>query len=337
MKSLKFRLFHFLIILFIAFSCQSHKPSFVSSVTENNQKEIEQSTTNERVNQIGDTFHYPHLEIPFIKTGDELVYHTGYTLSYNEKHEQANWVAYELKDIQTTGLFKRSNRFLEDPQVSTGSATDDDYSHSGYDRGHLAPAADMSWSFATMTESFYYSNMSPQNPRFNRGIWKKLEEQVRNWANEFHDVFIVTGPILEENLSTIGPNKVSVPKFYFKVILDDYSSTPKGIGFIIPNEKSNYSLENYAVSIDEVEKVTGLDFFYKIPDEQENKIEGKVNLSEWEFKSGYYYNNSKKETQGDRIMENNIGQCKGVTKKGNRCLNKTKDPSGYCYLHKKQY
>jgi endonuclease G len=163
-----------------------------------------------------------------------------------------------------------------------------------------------------------------------------LEEQVRDWAKEYHDVLIVTGPILEENLSTIGPNKVSVPKFYYKVILDDFSSTPKGIGFIIPNEKSNNSLEIYAVSIDEVEKVTGLDFFYKIPDEQEDNIEGKVNLNEWNFKSGYSYN-SKKVTPSDKIMENNTSQCKGLTKKGDRCLNKTKDPSGYCFLHKKQH
>jgi endonuclease G len=202
-----------------------------------------------------------HPEWPTVADEKDVVSHTGFSLFYDEKHEQARWVAYELTRAETVKSVERSNRFMNDPAIRTESASDEDYAKSGYDRGHLAPAADMSWSTTTMEESFYYSNMSPQNPGFNRGIWKKLETQVRNWASEHTSIYIVTGPVLSEGLTTIGPNKVSVPRYYYKVILDNEEPGRRGIGFILPNEPSKQSLSAFAVTIDSVEKCTGLDFF----------------------------------------------------------------------------
>ena len=128
------------------------------------------------------------LEIPRLKTNESVVNHFAYTLSYNETCEQANWVAYELTTEETNSTFKRSNKFITDPLVTTGSADNQDYAESGFDKGHLAPAGDMGWSATAMKESFYYSNMSPQLPGFNRGVWKRVEELVRNWAKEYKSI-----------------------------------------------------------------------------------------------------------------------------------------------------
>jgi endonuclease G, mitochondrial len=273
----------------------------------------------------------PNLEIPKYTAKEDIIKHTVYTLSYNEKHEQANWVAYYLSKDRTNKAVERGNKFMIDPKVKTGSATDADYQNSGYDRGHLAPAADMGWSETTMKESFYFSNMSPQEPSFNRGIWKKLEELVRTWAIEYNLIYVATGPVLEDNLNTIGENKVSVPKYYYKVILDYHSEKPKGIGFILPNKAYNADLQTVAISIDSVQKVTSIDFFHLLPDEIEHKIEETICAECWTWK--------KIKPEKAPLSEDNIeitsSQCKGITKEGSRCKNSTKDASGYCLFHTK--
>ena len=224
-----------------------------------------------------------NLEIPNIKADENIISHTGYSLSYNETHEQANWVAYELTKEETKKLFDRTDKFMIDPLVKSGSANDNDYSKSGYDRGHLAPAADMGWSSATMAESFYYSNMSPQDPGFNRGIWKKLEELVRSWAIENDNIYIVTSPVLTNGLATIGTNQVSVPEYYYKVILDYSEPDIKGIGFILKNTGSQSPLQSFAVTIDSVERYTGIDFFPLLPHDQEKTIKNTLCLKCWNW------------------------------------------------------
>ncbi|MEI6577105.1 MAG: DNA/RNA non-specific endonuclease [Bacteroidota bacterium] len=224
------------------------------------------------------------LEIPKIKPTDVVISHTGYSFLFSDIHKQSVWVAYELTAAETHKIYKRSNKFIPDPAVKSGTATDLDYKKSGYDRGHLAPAADMEWSQQSMQESFYYSNMSPQQPSFNRGIWNELEQQVREWAIEDGSIYIVTGPVLNQGLPTIGPDRVSVPKYFYKVILDYTEPEIKGIGFIIPNQASTLPVENFAVTIDSVEKFTGLDFFTKIPDAQESQIEKTLCLKCWTWR-----------------------------------------------------
>ena len=186
----------------------------------------------------------------------------------------------------------RTNDFREDYKVKTGSASLSDYKGSGYDRGHLAPAGDMKMSSTAMSESFFMSNMSPQHPSFNRGIWKKLEGSVRNWADDNGEIHIVTGPILNEQFSTIGYNGVSIPNYYYKVILDYKEPGLKGIGFILLHEKSSSSLKSFAVSIDEVERRTGIDFYHSLPDEIENQIESTIDISKWSFRSSSSYSGS---------------------------------------------
>ena len=226
---------------------------------------------------------FAQIELPKPKPGDIIIHRVGYVLSYNETHEQANWVAYELTLEEANGSFKRTNDFRPDPKIKTGSATLADYRSSGFDRGHLAPAADMKWSAEAMSESFYMSNMSPQRPSFNRGIWKRLEEQVRKWAVNNKSVYIATGGVLTSGLIKIGPNQVSVPEKFYKVILDYQEPELKGIGFILPNKGSKEPLENYAITIDKVESMTGIDFFDKLPNEIEEEIESEVNLNRWNF------------------------------------------------------
>ncbi|MFZ4707845.1 MAG: DNA/RNA non-specific endonuclease, partial [Bacteroidales bacterium] len=259
---------------------------------------------------------------------DKIISHTGYSLLFNNKHKQANWVAYELTGEETNKLYDRTDKFLTDPAVKSGTATDADYSGSGYDRGHLAPAADMGWSSTTMSESFFYSNMSPQLPSFNRGIWKKLEELVRTWTVENEALYIVTGPILTNGLQSIGPNKVSIPKYFYKVILDYTESGINGIGFIILNAASSLPLQDFAVTIDSVEKLTSIDFYTSIPASQQVQIEKTLCINCWSWKSS----NIAGKTTGDAKALTSV-QCKGTTKSGNRCNNNTLDPSGYCHLH----
>lgn len=168
---------------------------------------------------------YSYAEPDFIiyySETSQIINHFAYSLSYNEEFEQADWVAYRLTDeMLSNPVCERDDSFKKDPLVVTGSASASDYKNSGYSKGHLAPAADMLLSETAMKESFYFSNMSPQKQDFNNGIWKKLEEQVREWARENEEVFVVTGPVLDkESYPTIGKNEVAVPEKFYKVILD---------------------------------------------------------------------------------------------------------------------
>lgn len=270
------------------------------------------------------------LEIPKINTGDKIITHTGYSLLYNETHEQANWVAYQLTKEETTKLFERTDNFITDSKVKTGTANSKDYEGSGYDRGHLAPASDMGYSATTMAESFYYSNISPQVASFNRGIWKKLEELVRTWAIENNDVYVITGPVLSYGLPSIGPNKVSIPNYYYKVVLDYTEPSIKGIGFILPNIGSKDPLQNFAVTIDSIEKLTGIDFFPLIDDKQEELIEKTLCIKCWTW------NNLNTSNDNTEYKATYSVQCNGKTKAGEKCKNKTLNKSGYCYLHEEQ-
>ncbi len=227
----------------------------------------------------------PGLELPKAIDGEQIVQHTGYTLSYNDRYEQSSWVAYELTKEKVYGGCERVDNFRPDPAIKSGSATPEDYRNSGYDRGHLAPAADFKWSEQAMDDTFYMSNMSPQVGAFNRGIWADLESVVREMAVENGTVYIVTGPVLSDGpYKTIGENKVAVPNYYYKVVLDYTNPEIKAIGFILPNEKGSHSIDYYAVTVDEVEDMTGLDFFPALPDDVETLLESTLDKGQWSFR-----------------------------------------------------
>lgn len=215
-----------------------------------------------------------------------IIRHKHYALSYSEKYEVAEWVAYELtRDQLNRKRVKREDNYRTDPKVRTKSATTYDYRGSGYDRGHLVPVGDRKFSFEAMDETFFMSNISPQERHFNGGIWRELEELVRDWARKYRKVYVAAGPVLTERpKDRIGNNKVAVPKAFYKVILDISEPEMKGIGFIIPNETSEKPLAEYAVSIDEVEELTGIDFFPDLMDEKlEKKLESKFNNRLWQY------------------------------------------------------
>lgn len=224
--------------------------------------------------------------LPAYSANDEIVRHDGYVLRYREPYEQADWVAYPLLANEVTGDADRDReQFKPDPLVETGSSLPSDYTRSGYDRGHLAPAGDFKFSQRLTRESFYMSNISPQAPDFNRGIWKELEELVRRWAVRDNGLYVVTGPVLKPGLHTIGrQNEVSVPEQYYKVIL--YCNKPeiRMIGFLLRNEGSEQSLRQFVVPVDQIERLTGIDFFPKIPDDVERELESRSRdamVAEW--------------------------------------------------------
>ncbi len=222
------------------------------------------------------------LEIPAHNSKEILICHTAYCLSYNNKHKQANWVAYELTDFETQAVVKRKNHFQPDPFLLENSSSLEDYKKSGYDRGHLAPSADMTWSEKTMRESFYLTNISPQNQSFNRGIWNTLEDKVRYYAKQNKQVYVVTGPILEDGLPVVGSNRISIPRYFYKALLDYTKPSIKAIAYIIKNQHSDLPLSHFVVSIDSLEKLSGIDFFPLLPDEDENKLEKENCYTCWE-------------------------------------------------------
>jgi endonuclease G, mitochondrial len=225
----------------------------------------------------------PDFLLPAFASDDEIVRHDGYVLRYRDEYEQADWVAYPLLAFEIKGDAERDREsFQPDPLVESGTALPTDYTRSGYDRGHLAPAGDFKFSQRLTRESFYMSNVSPQAPQFNRGIWKELEDQVRSWAYRDQGLYVVTGPVLKSGLETIGKrNEVAVPEQFYKVIL--YCNAPdiRIIGFLLNNEPSNEPLRSFVVPVDQIEKLTGIDFFPFIPDDLERKLESSMKPDAW--------------------------------------------------------
>lgn len=209
----------------------------------------------------------------------QIVKRTHYSLSYNEEWEQAEWVAYELSPQSISGNAKRPSGFKSDPLVESGSASSKDYLKSGFDRGHLLPAAGMKMDQSAMNETFFMSNISPQAPYFNRGIWKKLESKVRAWVSKNQKLYVVTGPIVNKPYRTIGASKVAIPQKFYKVIYNP--KIKQGIAFILSNEKSAGELKSFATTIDAAEKITNIDFFPALPDELERRVENSINLNNW--------------------------------------------------------
>ena len=209
---------------------------------------------------------------------NDTVKHLHYSFSYAEEHEQPYWTMYTLtKTMMQNPVVKRKDEFREDPFVETGSASLKDYVGSGYDRGHLCPAKAMECSKEAMSESFYMSNMSPQHPSLNRGIWKKLEAKERKWAVDFESITVFCGGVLDSVIEYIGPNKVSVPKYYYKIIYTP-NNQDKAVSFVFPNEKCSMPLESYMVSIDSIEHLTHLDFFseYSTAEQQAFEVDNKA-------------------------------------------------------------
>jgi endonuclease G len=177
---------------------------------------------------------------------------------------------------------RRTQDFRPDPKVSTLSAQLEDYRKSGYDRGHLVPAGDFKWDSVGMSETFYLSNMSPQLHEFNAGIWEDVERTVRTWAKQKGRLLVYTGPILDKPKEYIGPNRVAVPRAFYKVVYELIGdSAASAVAFLVPHAPSRRSPGDFVVTVDSVEKLVGIDFFPALPDPWEEKIEGRIEKRAW--------------------------------------------------------
>ena len=227
-------------------------------------------------------------ELPQIldNRSQQIIEHLAYTVCYNHDWLIPNWVAYELTDHEISGDQQRSNHFAPDPLVKGDPVVTKDYSNSGYDRGHMAPAADIKWSEQAMRESFYMTNICPQNHNNNAGDWKDLEELGRDLAQRYKSIYICCGPIVTDASTTIGTNhKIVVPQSFYKVFLRRKSDDSwTSIGFVMPNAAGNRPLMTYMHPVDEIEQLTGIDFFYNLPDSIEDIIEADYTISDWTVK-----------------------------------------------------
>lgn len=226
------------------------------------------------------------LEMPATQRGEVIISHTGYCLSYNNKTNCPNWVAWELTSLEAQAQGRRSDEFAPDPQVEERCrVTTDDYRGSGYDRGHMCPAADMKWDPTAQRECFYMSNMCPQLHALNAGGWEKLENACRRWAEQEGSVYIVCGPVFNDGrkVRTIGrAHQVRVPDGFFKVVLSLCKGKEKAIGFYYANNDGKQTMEATAMTVDEVEAMTGYDFFYQIDKKLEKRVESQSNLKDWQ-------------------------------------------------------
>lgn len=221
--------------------------------------------------------------LPKISGEGMLINHSAMSMFYEEKYGQSSWVVHMILPDIRNGVQTRTNDFRKDSMVINGTPGKEDYYNTGYDRGHLAASADFRWSKRALSESYYYSNMSPQKPEFNRGKWSQLEDFIRQYVIEYNEpVFVVTGGVLTDSLKIIGKEKkISVPKYYYKIVADLNSNYKKAIGFIMLNGTNTKPIISYSVTIDSIEKVTGIDFFASLPDSLENRIEKMNNIDLW--------------------------------------------------------
>jgi endonuclease G len=232
----------------------------------------------------GITISAQQYELPVTGAREQLVKHTLYSLSYNENYELASWAAYQLtpEQAKATGTFKE--KYLEDPLVTTESASTKDYKDAGFIMGQLVPPEDMFNSIPALEETFLTSNTVPHKPSFNKYVWKNIEKLIREWAKEGNTLYIATGPVLKDApFGTFGQNKISIPTRYYKVVMDVRGE--RAVAFVMRSNVASGAPKSFAVSVDEVEKITGIDFFPQVSDEAEEKAESSNDFSKWNFKA----------------------------------------------------
>lgn len=223
------------------------------------------------------------IELPAIESDDIIVEYMGFTLSYDQKNRIPEWVAYELTADETYGDADREGmRFDPDPSLNAYQAQYKDYSRTGWTRGHMAPAGDFKWSQDAMAETFYMTNICPQNADNNKYSWNNLEIKVREWAKEYGNVYVVTGPIIGDNENgKIGYNDVTVPDAFFKAVLRKNGNSWKSAAYIMENTSRPQNINDCIVSINQLEEITGLDFFHMLSDDMEEDVESQKNYKDW--------------------------------------------------------
>lgn len=253
-------------------------------MTESSDMDVESGQKNVRL-----------LELPATRKGELIISHLAYTLSYNTMHNNPNWVAWELTAQETEGTGQRSKEFLPDPLLEERyQVTTWDYKGSGYDRGHMCPAADNKWNSRAMTECFYMSNVCPQLHELNAGGWESLESACRRWAKQEGSILIVCGPVYDKEVKTrqgkcstrkqqtIGAeHHVTVPTGFFKCVMSLRKGQEKAIGFYYANTNAKQTMNDACMTVDEIESLTGYDFFVNVPKRLEQRIEATCSLTDW--------------------------------------------------------
>lgn len=317
--------------------------------TKNNQ--LTDELNNLKLLKIGEDL--AKIGVPETSNNEKIIYHSAMCLVYSEPHEQAKWVAHIILPDIVNGKEGRTNNFRKDTLIETGSSEDADfflkikqpdgkykYDGFGFDRGHLAPSADFKWSKKALSESYFYSNMSPQVADFNRLKWADLEAIFREYVTNHTEtqLYIVTGPILYDTLPKIerGTNKVTIPEFYYKVALD--LTNHKAIGFIMPNKKIEYPISSYALPINDIEKVTGINFFYQLTDSLEEVLESQKVIADWlpekqkNDVDPIYQPSLPPGTFNTVVAKNHIKSGKTVTVTGT-VVNATETKNGHLFFH----
>lgn len=284
------------IIMFIAFIFvlaffigQCNDDTQYISYEENIEPQIEQNNIEENRNESNEepisSVKIPNssIEIPSSPTDiqEQILVRKAYTVSYNKETKCPNWVAWELTSSHADGDLPRDSKYYEDDEVPLPRATNEDYRGSGWTRGHMCPAGDNKWDADAMRESNLLTNMCPQHASLNSGLWNVIERDCRKWAKAYGDLYIVCGPVLlNREHETIGMNKVVVPEAFFKVTLR-LSPEPAAIGFVVRNNEGKKKKDQFINTVDDVERITGMDFFPALPDSIENIVEAYANLNDW--------------------------------------------------------
>lgn len=218
---------------------------------------------------------------PLSGVSEQIVPKKAYIVSYNKDTKTPNWVAWHLTAEHADGTIKRFGGYMEDEEVPLPRATKEDYKNAEWTHGHMCPAADCKWDSTAMLESNLLTNICPQHSNLNSGLWNKIEQDCRRWAKKYGDVYIVCGPLLlNKEHETIGENRVVVPEAFFKVVLC-LQETPKAIGFIVRNNEGKKKRDQFINTIDDVERITGYDFFPKLPNDIEEVVEAYANIEDW--------------------------------------------------------
>ena len=278
----KFSVLILMCVCVIPISCRQHRtPKSISFKMKNSSDSVYiSSQASHQGIENSDTlleFLLPSSE----ENNSQLLRRKAYIVSYNKDTKCPNWVVWHLTAEHTDGLHQRSVSFYEEESIPIPRATNEDYKGTGWSRGHMCPAGDNKWDETAMYETFSLANICPQNAKLNSGLWNSIEIDCRRWAKQYGDIYIVCGPVFyKQEHETIGRNEVCVPEAFFKVVLC-LNGKPKGLGVVVKNNAGTKKKNLYYNSIDQVERITGIDFFPALPDDMENKVEAQTNLDDW--------------------------------------------------------
>ncbi|MCX6181265.1 MAG: DNA/RNA non-specific endonuclease [Bacteroidetes bacterium] len=261
-------------------------------------------------------------ELPLSSTFD---YHSGYSFEYSHEFKQSKWVAYKLIGSNALKKTQPEVQFFNDPKLPAGALNSEDFYQRVYPPGHLKPSGDSRSDVNEMHDSYYYANVCPMQPTFDQENWRILENMVRGWSQIFDTIYVVSGPAFKKTSDSVGIHKVAVPDYFYKVLLVHNGIDMQMIGFVLPNIDVRYDYLKTPVSVDSIERLTGIDFFYQLPEYLEQDLEKQVNTSFWTGGSNSYYLKNK--------MRRKEIQCIGTTVMDKRCLALTKCLNGCCSQH----